>query len=150
MMHVMWHSTLHSLQVKYTSVDGDMHFLCNGDKHKLQFDTYFVQHQCFIIMFWSFMNSDSWVAQSTIAKHIDIINETNHYGHFYNSVCHLPISNLAYWWTSNEIYSKNSNPYMKSMMYWIWFLENFFFSSNKINEFRDHVLQTICVSLRKP
>ena len=66
MMHVMWHSTLHSLQVKYTSVDDDMHFLCNGDKHKLQFDTYFVQHQCFIIMFGSLMNSDSCVAQSTI------------------------------------------------------------------------------------
>ena len=82
MMHVMWHSTLHSLQVKYTSVDDDMHFLCNGDKHKLQFDTYFVQHQCFIIMFGSFMNSDSWVAQSIIGKHEVRINETNQYGHF--------------------------------------------------------------------
>ena len=45
------------------------------------------------------MNSDIWVAQSAIAKHIVTINETNHYADFYNSVCHWPInpnSNLAY------------------------------------------------------
>ena len=46
------------------------------------------------------MNSDSWVAQSTIAKHIVTINETNHYSHL-----------------SNEIHLKYSNPYMKSLMY---------------------------------